>query len=90
MATREHSPSDHLCQIVPDKRPSRAGTQPNARIVDRKATFHSQSDRDAIDQVKTIDGMTSQQPSEWQHVSVWKLQNQADRFRVRRAQLPTL
>jgi hypothetical protein len=53
-------------------------------------TFHSQSDRDAIDQVKIIDGMTSQQSSEWQYVSVWKLHNQADRFRVRREQLPTL
>jgi len=38
MTTREHSTSDHLCQIVPVKRPSRAGFWPNARIVDGKAT----------------------------------------------------
>ncbi len=47
--------------------------------------------QDAINQVKTIDGIgTSQQSSGWQHISVWKLRNQADRFRVRRAQLPRL
>ena len=56
-----------------------------------KPTFHSEYDRDAIDHVKIIDGIgTSQQLSEWQHVSVCKLHNQADRFRVRRAQLPRL
>ena len=27
MTTRENSPSDHLCQIVPVKRPSHAGIQ---------------------------------------------------------------
>ena len=43
ITTRENSPSDHLCQIVPVKRPSHAGTQPNARIVNGKPTFHSQS-----------------------------------------------
>jgi len=44
-----------------------------------KPTFHSESDRDAIDHVKIIDGMgTSQQLSEWQHVSACKLHNQAD------------
>jgi hypothetical protein len=28
VTTRENSPSDHLCQIVPEKRPSHAGIQP--------------------------------------------------------------
>ena len=38
--------------------------------------FHSESDRDAFDHVKIIDGIrTSQQLSEWQHVSVCKLHN---------------
>ena len=42
-------------------------------------TFHSGSDRDAIEHVKIIDGIgTSQQLSEWQHVSVCKSRNQAD------------
>ena len=48
-----------------------------------KPTFHSESDRDAIDHVKIIDGIgTSQQLSEWRHVSVCKLHKQADRFRA--------
>jgi hypothetical protein len=51
--------------------------------LDAKVTFHSESDRDAIDHVKIIDGVgTSQELSEWQHVSVCKLRNQADRFRA--------
>jgi hypothetical protein len=47
--------------------------------LDGKPTFHSQSGRDAFDHVKINDGMgTSQQLSEWQHVSVCKSRNQAD------------
>jgi hypothetical protein len=54
-------------------------------VVGGKPTFHSESDRDAIDHVRIIDGIgTSPQLSEWQHVSVCKLHNREDRFRVRR------
>jgi hypothetical protein len=66
--------------------PPSGASQP---IPDGKPTFHSESDRDAIDHVKIIDGIgTSQQLSEWQDVSVCRLHNQADRFRVRLARLP--
>jgi hypothetical protein len=59
--------------------------------VSGKRAFHSESDSDIIDHVKIIDGIgTSQQLSEWQHVSVCKLHNGEDRCRVRRAQLPRL
>lgn len=57
--------------------------------VTKKIRMHSQSDRDAIDHVKIIGGIgPPQQLFEWQDVSVCKLHNQADRFRVGRAQLP--
>jgi len=62
-----------------------------ARLRYSTKSLYSQSDRDAIDHVKIIDGIgTAQQLSEWQRVSVCKLHNREDRFRVRRAQLPRL
>jgi hypothetical protein len=70
--------------------PARPGTTGSRRIdkansSSTKPTYHSESDRDAIDHVKIIDGVeTSQRSSEWQHVSVCELHNHADRFRVRR------
>jgi len=66
--------SQHLCSSHAEGMP-----------VSGKPTFHSESDRDAIDHVRIIGRMgISQQLSEWQHVSVCKLHNQADRLRVRR------
>jgi len=62
-----------------------------ARLRYSTKSLYSQSDRDAIDHVRIIGRMgISQQLSERQDVSVSKLHYQADRFRVRRAQLPRL
>ncbi len=57
MTTRGNSPSDHLCQIVPVKRPSHAGIQPNARIVNGKPTSQAGSARAAIKHLKIVSGM---------------------------------
>ena len=60
-----------------------AASSPMDPVVGGKPTFHSKSDRDAIDHVRIIGGMgISQQLSGWQHDSVCKFHNREDRFRV--------
>jgi hypothetical protein len=81
--TVENSPTPHLSRIGNET--SFASSGASQLIPDGKPTFHSQSDRDAIDHVRIIVRMgISQQLSERQDVSALKLHNQADRFRVRR------